>query len=89
MPSTVIRDWSYDESRNELTVEFVAGRVYVYALVPPSAATAMRVAYSKGEYFNEHIRDKYRHRQIRGDATKSKKPPEPSLLHRLKASHED
>jgi lysyl-tRNA synthetase class 2 len=89
MPSTVIRDWRYDQSRNELTVEFVTGKVYVYSLVPPSAAAAMRAAFSKGEYFNEHIRDKYRYRQIKGDAPKPKKPPEPSLLDQLKASHED
>ncbi|HVY19126.1 MAG TPA: KTSC domain-containing protein [Bauldia sp.] len=90
MPSTVISDWSYDEPRNELTVAFVTGKVYVYSLVPASVAAAMRAAFSKGVYFNENIRDRYSYRQIRGDAPKPKKTPDqPSLLDRLKASRED
>ena len=89
MPSTVIRDFSYDEARNELTVNFRTGKVYVYTLVPPSAAAAMRAAFSKGAYFNENIRDKYSHRQIQGDALRAKKPAAPSLLDTLKASKDD
>jgi hypothetical protein len=88
MPSTVIRDFSYDESRNELTVNFRSGKVYVYTLVPPSAAVAMHAAYSKGAYFNENIRDRYSYRQVKGDAPKVK-PAKPSLLDALKASKDD
>lgn len=89
MPSTVIRDWSYDEARNELTVEFVTGKVYVYSLVPPAEAAAMRAAFSKGEYFNQHIR-KYPFRQAKGETPESRqKPAGPSLLDKLKASRED
>ncbi|MEJ0011347.1 MAG: KTSC domain-containing protein [Bauldia sp.] len=88
MPSTVIRDFSYDEARNELTVNFRTGKVYVYTLVPPSVAAAMRAAYSKGAYFNENVRDKYRHRQIAGDTPKPR-PIKPSLLDVLKASKDD
>jgi KTSC domain len=88
MPSTVIRDFSYDESRNELTVNFRSGKVYVYTLVPPSVVAAMRGAYSKGAYFNENIRDKYGYRQTAGDAPKEK-PAAASLLDALKASQED
>jgi hypothetical protein len=89
MPSTVICDFSYDEARNELTVSFVTGKVYVYSLVPPTVAAAMRGAFSKGAYFNENIRDRYGYRQIKGDAPKAKTAVAPSLLERLKASRED
>jgi hypothetical protein len=89
MPSTVIREFSYDTARNELTVSFVTGKVYVYSLVPASVADAMRQAYSKGAYFNENIRDRYGYRQTRGDTPKAKKPAAPSLLDALKASRED
>ena len=89
MPSTVIRDFSYDEARNELTVAFTTGKVYVYTLVPPSVAAAMRDAFSKGVYFNENIRDQFRYREIRGDVAKPAADPQPSLLDRLKASRED
>ncbi len=88
MPSTVIRDFSYDETRNELTVNFRSGKVYVYTLVPQSIAAAMHAAYSKGAYFNENIRDKYSYRQVKGDAPKAK-PGTPSLLDALKASKDD
>ena len=37
MPSTVIRSFDYDAGRNELTVTFVTGRVYVYSLIPPAS----------------------------------------------------
>jgi hypothetical protein len=89
MPSTVIRDFTYDEARNELTVNFRTGRVYIYTLVPPSAAAAMRAAFSKGAYFNENIRDKYHYRQTQGAAPKAKKPHARSLLDALKASKDD
>lgn len=59
MPSAVIRDFTYDESRNEFTVVFTTGRVYVYSLVPPDVAAAFRAAFSKGAFFNDHIRDRY------------------------------
>jgi hypothetical protein len=74
MPSTVIKAWDYDEPRNELTVEFVTGNVYVYSLVPAQEAAAMRASFSKGEYFNRHIR-KYPFRQIKGDAPTPRKKP--------------
>ncbi|MEJ0097975.1 MAG: KTSC domain-containing protein [Bauldia sp.] len=59
MPSTVIRSFEYDPVRNELTVTFTTERVYVYSLVPPPVADAFRAAVSKGEFFNQNIRDRY------------------------------
>jgi hypothetical protein len=59
MPSAVIRAFTYDEPRNELTVAFASGRVYVYSLVPADTAAAFGAAFSKGAFFNDHIRDRY------------------------------
>lgn len=59
MPSSVIRRWDYDEADGRLDVTFVSGRVYSYHDVPAGVAQAMREAFSKGSYFNRHIRDHY------------------------------
>ena len=59
MPSSVIRKFSYDPDREELEIVFTTGRRYVYSEVPPHAATAFEAAFSKGRYFNAHIRDDY------------------------------
>lgn len=60
MPSTVIRRFDYDALHRRLDVEFVSGRLYRYHDVPSEEAEAMRAAFSKGSYFNRHIRDNYR-----------------------------
>jgi lysyl-tRNA synthetase class 2 len=40
-------------------VVFRSGRRYVYSDVPEATADAMRRAFSKGEFFNAHIRDRF------------------------------
>ncbi|MBA3512339.1 KTSC domain-containing protein [Sphingomonas sp.] len=67
MPSTVIRRFDYSPERRELMVEFVTGRRYVYLDVPEEEARAMRGAFAKGRYFNAHIRDHYRFRELTGE----------------------
>ncbi|HWK48912.1 MAG TPA: KTSC domain-containing protein [Steroidobacter sp.] len=59
MPSTVIESFDYDASKRELLVVFRSGRRYVYEDVPESTHAGLRGSFSKGEYFNEHIRDRY------------------------------
>lgn len=59
MPSTVIRHARYDADRAELDIVFVTGRRYLYHDVPQAEADAFRSAFSKGRYFNAHIRDRY------------------------------
>ncbi|MBA3835749.1 MAG: KTSC domain-containing protein [Pseudomonadota bacterium] len=59
MPSTVIRSFDYSPEREELIVEFVTGRRYLYSGVPLEVAEAMRSAFAKGVYFNRNIRDRY------------------------------
>ena len=64
MASPAIRDFAYDENRNELTVTFSTGRTYVYLLVPPGIFAAFNAAASKGSYHNAHIRDRYPFRKV-------------------------
>ena len=64
MPSTVIRRFVYDEMEQNLWVEFITGRKYVYLDVPPEVADAFRGAFSKGVYFNTRIRDNFRFREV-------------------------
>ena len=66
MPSTVIRRFDYSPDLRELTVEFVTGRRYVYLAVPEDEAASMRAAFAKGRYFNAHIRDRYKFRELIG-----------------------
>ena len=64
MPSTVIQRFDYSPERQELTVEFVSGRRYIYWTVPQDEVEAMRRAFSKGVYFNKRIRDRYPFREL-------------------------
>ena len=64
MPSTVIRRFVYDETEQNLWVEFTTGRKYVYSGVPEDVASTLRTAFAKGVYFNTRIRDKYPHREV-------------------------
>lgn len=65
MPSTVIRRFAWRPQEQALDIEFVTGRVYRYRAVPEGVAEAMKRAFSKGVYFNHHIRDHYRHERLR------------------------
>ena len=42
----------------------MTGRRYLYSDVPPEEVDAMRAAFSKGRYFNAHIRDRYNCREL-------------------------
>lgn len=64
MPSTVIRWFDYRPETRELEVLFVTGRRYLYADLPADEARRFREAFSKGRYFNAHIRDNYRCREL-------------------------
>ena len=56
--SPFIRAVGYDGST--LTVEFRSGKVYDHPHVPYSVYAGLMSASSKGAYYNEHIRGKYR-----------------------------
>lgn len=42
----------------------MTGRLYVYFDVPEAAVQAMKAALSMSRYFNAHIRDHYRFREL-------------------------
>lgn len=65
MPSTVIRETSYDPTTRILSVWFVpSGIRYDYEDVPPATYAAFRKASSKGRFFNEFIRDRHKHHRF-------------------------
>jgi hypothetical protein len=64
MPSTVIRRLDYCPGRRELLVEFTTGRRYLYLGVREEIAADFRSAFSKGTYFNRHIRDSFPYREL-------------------------
>jgi hypothetical protein len=59
MPSHVIRRFSYDPDSRSLEIAFLNGRHYLYSNVPPDVGTAMQRSFSKGEFFNHRIRDRF------------------------------
>jgi hypothetical protein len=65
MPSSVIRKFDYDPAGHKLAVTFVSGKRYAYMDVPEHVANDFRKAFSKGEYFNEAIRDHYSFERLR------------------------
>ena len=63
--SSMIASIGYDASSEVLEVEFTSGSIYQYCDVPASLHRGIMKAESHGRYFNEHIREIFRHRQIR------------------------
>ena len=55
--SSALASVGYD--RSVLEVEFVNGSVYQYVGVPLQVYEALMMAQSHGQFFNEHIRDRY------------------------------
>jgi hypothetical protein len=64
MPSSVIRSYFYDTTDEVLTIVFISGRRYDYFGVPGVVYRELSSAFSKGEYFNENIRDRYPFRRF-------------------------
>ena len=64
MPSAVIRSYRYDPESQELTITFQTGRRYLYRGVPEALVADMKRAFSKGEFFNEFIRDRFRFERL-------------------------
>ncbi|TGQ63459.1 MAG: KTSC domain-containing protein [Mesorhizobium sp.] len=65
MPSSAIRTTHYDPATRVLSVWFVpSGNRYDYEAVEPETYAAFRAAFSKGRFFNEFVRDRYRYRLV-------------------------
>lgn len=60
MPSTIIGNSSYDPKTQVLSIWLVTnGKRYDYLDVPPETYDAFRAAFSKGRFFNRHIRPQF------------------------------
>jgi KTSC domain-containing protein len=57
--STSVVAVGYDEGRHELTVRFVSGDTYVYAMVPPSVYRSLLESESVGRFVNGTIKPTY------------------------------
>jgi hypothetical protein len=65
MPSTVIKQIEYDAPSARMVVTFTSGKRYGYEDVPAEEVEAFRHAPSKGQFFNQRVRDRYRVQLIR------------------------
>ena len=65
MPSSVIASFSYNSASLTLTIIFVSGMVYNYVAVPQEVYDEMKAAFSKGTFFNEHIKGKYAFKKVK------------------------
>ena len=57
--SSMIRFVRYDPRGRALHIIFTSGKTYIYMDVPREVYDALLKADSKGEFFNEEIRDQY------------------------------
>ena len=62
--STTLATAEYDEARELLRLEFCSQVVYLYFDVPPTVFQALLCAPSKGRYFNQTIRGRFRYHLI-------------------------
>jgi KTSC domain len=62
--STTLATVAYDEARRLLQLEFCSQAVYLYFGVPEAVHQALLDAPSKGKYFNQTIRGRFRYRLI-------------------------
>ena len=87
MPSSVIRSYHYDPARRELNVVFKSQRRYTYSEVPAETYAAMKAAFSKGEFFNRHIRDKFTFRRDNDAPARPRSPADTPLPRRDRTPH--
>lgn len=64
LPSSVITRFNYDTDKLVLRIVFASGMVYDYLNVPQHINQAMKNAFSKGIYFNQHIKNYYSFKKI-------------------------
>lgn len=57
MNSTVIKSLEYNQDRQDLKVNFVSGKVYIYTPVSKEFYNKLNKSESKGKFFNKNIRD--------------------------------
>lgn len=62
--SSVMTYVEYNEGARELDIVFMSGKRYRYLDVPRKVYTALLEADSKGEFFNDEIRDSYVYAEV-------------------------
>lgn len=65
MPSSVIANFYYDKVKAALRVIFTTGAVYEYLNVPEVEYLGMSNSFSKGIYFNRHIKNRFSFKKIK------------------------
>ena len=61
--SSVVREIEYEDLTAALDITFSSGKTYTYYLVPRDVYERFVAASSKGEFFNEQIKNRYSFRQ--------------------------
>lgn len=64
LESEALSSVGYDPARRVLEVEFTSGRVYQYFDVPQHEVQRLLQAESRGAYFSDRVRDRYRYEQV-------------------------
>ena len=81
--SSTLATVGYDESGELLQLEFCSRVVYRYFAVPAAVHETLLAATSKGSYFNQAIRGRYRFVRVAGSGLLAACPvPVPSLSQR-------
>ncbi|GAB1596010.1 KTSC domain-containing protein [Lysobacter claricitrinus] len=62
--SEALNSVGYDPTRRVLEIEFTGGGVYRYFDVPEREAVGLVESDSRGQYFSERIRERYRFEQV-------------------------
>lgn len=62
--SSMMTRVDYDHDSGELDITFVSGKTYRYFNVPADTYDDLLEAASKGEFFNEHIKDEFEFREV-------------------------
>jgi hypothetical protein len=63
--SAALKAVSYDEARHALRATFRGtGKTYIYEGVPQELYDALLFSDSLGAFFNRHIRDRFRFREV-------------------------
>lgn len=62
--SSMMTGVDYDEETRELDIRFASGKTYRYFDVPADVYARLLDAESKGQFFNEEIKDQYRYAEV-------------------------
>ncbi len=63
--STNLASVGYDHDSATLEIKFHSGGIYQYSGVPQDIYKSLMKAGSKGDYFNNYVKERYRYKRIR------------------------